>query len=190
VLFSESTDGLVRQAARPNFRALGPRFQANSEAAAQAIRALDAEALARFSVGETISISVDGESVILEPDWLDLAEEAVGDLSVKSHDGHVVALDPTLDDELRAEGMARELINRIQRLRKDTGLEMTDRIRLGIEGTDEVHQAVSRFEGFIARETLALEVSRAADLTGDGYQAVLEDEIDGFRVRVALSRAR
>jgi isoleucyl-tRNA synthetase len=189
VLFSESTDRLIRQAARPNFRKLGPRFQANSEAAAQAIRDLDAEALARFSMGEAISISVDGESVILETDWIDLAEEAVGDLAVKSHDGHVVALDPTLDDELRAEGMARELINRIQRLRKDTGLEITDRIRLGIEGTDEVHQAVSRFEGFIARETLALEVSRADDLTGDGYQAVLEDEIDGFRVRVALSRA-
>jgi isoleucyl-tRNA synthetase len=189
VLFAESTDSLVRQVARPNFRVLGPRFQANSEAAAQVIRDLDAEALERFRVGTAVSISVDGESLLLEPEWLDLAEEAIGDLVVKSHYGHVVALDPTLDDGLRAEGMARELINRIQRLRKDAGLEITDRIRLSIEGTEEVHQAISRFEGFIARETLALEVSGANELAGDAYQAVLEDEIDGFRVRVALSRA-
>ena len=189
VVFEESADRLVRLAARPNFRALGPRFQAMSEVAAQAIRDLDPEALQRFRTDGYASIVVAGKSILLEPDWLTLYEEAAGDLVVKSHDGHVVALDPSIDAELRAEGMARELVNRIQRLRKDAGLEITDRIRLGIEGSDEVHRAVSLFEAFIARETLALEVSGGDGPYGDGYEAVFEDEIDGSPVRVALSRA-
>ena len=189
VVFEESADRLVRLAARPNFRALGPRFQAMSELAAQAIRDLDPEALQRFRTDGSASIVVAGKSFLLEPDWLTLSEEAAGDLVVKSHDGHVVALDPSIDAELRAEGMARELVNRIQRLRKDAGLEITDRILLGIEGSDEVHRAVSLFEAFIARETLALEVSGGDGPSSDGYEAVFEDEIDGSPVRVALSRA-
>jgi isoleucyl-tRNA synthetase len=86
--------------------------------------------------------------------------------------------------------MARELVNRIQRLRKDSGLEITDRIHLGIEGPAEVRDALARFEELVARETLALKVTGGPDGTADGFEAVLEDDIDGCRVRVALSRAR
>jgi isoleucyl-tRNA synthetase len=86
--------------------------------------------------------------------------------------------------------MARELVNRIQRLRKDSGLEITDRIHLGIEGPAEVRDALARFEELVARETLALKVAGGPDGTADGFEAVLEDDIDGCRVRVALSRAR
>ena len=189
VVFLESTHEIVRLVARPNFRALGPRFQKKSESAAQAIRELDDEALRAFHSGEAISIKVDGENVGLESDWLDVIESAAGDLVVKSDDGHAVALDPTLDPELRTEGMARELVNRIQRLRKDAGLDITDRICIGIEGPAEVHEAVSRFEELIARETLALEVSGGPEDPAREYEAVLEDEIDGSPVRVALSRA-
>ena len=86
--------------------------------------------------------------------------------------------------------MARELVNRIQRLRKDAGLDITDRIRIRIEGPAEVLEAVSGFEEFIARETLALEVSGGPDDPDRAYEAVLEDEIDGYPVRVALRRAK
>jgi isoleucyl-tRNA synthetase len=101
-----------------------------------------------------------------------------------------VALDPALDAELRAEGMARELVNRIQRLRKDAGLEITDRIRVGIEGPEEVRDALRNFRDFIARETLALEVMGDGLEGREGYETVREDEIDGAPVRLALSRAR
>ena len=188
VVFLDSAEELVTLVPRPNFRALGPRFQQASETAAAAIRDLDDEALRAFQDGEATAITVDGEVVQLEPDWVEVSEAAVRDLVVKSHDAHSVALDPTLDPELKTEGMARELVNRIQRLRKDAGLDITDRIRLGIEGPAEVHEALSRFEEFIARETLALEVSRGPVGSSFGYDAVLEDEIDGSPVRVALSR--
>jgi len=189
VVFLESAHEIVRLVAHPNFRALGPRFQKKSESAAQAIRELDSEVLRAFHSGERILITVDGENVQLESDWLEVTESATGDLLVKSYDGHTVVLDPTLDPELRTEGMARELVNRIQRLRKDAGLDITDRIRIRIEGPAEVQEAVSRFEEFIARETLALEVSAGPDDPDRSYEAVLEDEIDGCPVRVALRRA-
>ncbi len=189
VVFLESADELVTLAARPNFRALGPRFQKKSEMAAQAIRELAPRAIQAFQRGDPVSITVDGDVVALEPEWLEVTESATGDLVVKSHEGHAVALDPILDRELRTEGMARELVNRIQRLRKDAGLHITDRIRLGIQGPSEVAEAVSLFEEFIARETLALEVSGGPEEESRTYDAVLEDEIDGSPVRVALSRA-
>jgi isoleucyl-tRNA synthetase len=190
VTFFESSEQFVQLRARPDFRALGPRFQKRSEAAAAAIRALDSAQVRALQLGEAVSITLDGESVTVEPTWLEVFEEAVGDLVVKTHNGQAVALDPSIDPELKAEGLARELINRIQRLRKDAGLEITDRIKLGIEGPEEVQEAVSRFEDFISKETLALDVRGVgAPSRQDDYEAVLEDEIDGVSVRVALSRA-
>ena len=189
VRFLASADELVRRVARPSFRALGPRFQKRSEEAATAIRALGGEALSAFGRGEVVTIRVGGEDVPLEHEWLEIHEEAAGDLVVKAEDGHVAALDPTLDDELRAEGMARELVSRIQRLRKDAGLKITDRIRLGIAGPEEVRAALARHRELIARETLALEVEGAAEDLDGRYDAFVEDKIDETRVRLALSRA-
>ncbi|MEX0856172.1 MAG: isoleucine--tRNA ligase [Gemmatimonadota bacterium] len=187
VRFLDSAEELVRLSARPNFRALGPRFQKESEAAATAIRALDSSALRAMQAGEAVSIEVGGVSVPLEAEWFEFAEEAAGELVVKSEQGFTAALDPALDAELRTEGMARELVNRIQRLRKDAGLEITDRIRIGIGGPEEVQVAVARFREFIARETLALEVLAVAERP-DGYEADVEDEIDGVPVQLALRR--
>jgi isoleucyl-tRNA synthetase len=189
ITFLDTADELVRLTGRPNFRTLGPRFQKRSEAAASAIRALTHQELTRFRDGETVSIRVEGEEVPLESEWLDLVEEAAGDLVVKAEDGYTAALDPTLDDDLRREGLARELVNRIQRLRKDSGLEVTDRIRLGVDGPEEVRSALEGYRDFIAGETLALEVDGDSGGGREGWDAVLDDEIDGFSVRLALSRA-
>lgn len=189
VRFLDSAEDLVRLVARPNFRALGPRFQKGSEAAASALRALGQDELLRIRSGEGAAIAFGGESVPVDPAWLEIVEEAAGDLVVKSEEGFTAALDPSLDAELRTEGMARELVNRIQRLRKDAGLEITDRIRIGVQGSDEVRDAVRSFRDFIARETLALEVSGGSDEGGGDYETVREDEIDGAPVRLALSRA-
>ncbi|TVP75849.1 MAG: isoleucine--tRNA ligase, partial [Gemmatimonadales bacterium] len=128
VTFPGTADELVRLVARPDFRVLGPRFQKDSQVAGAAIRALPHLELARFRDGEAVTIQVGGEAVPLEAEWLAVEEEAAGDLVVRSEGGITAAIDPTLDDELRVEGMARELVNRIQRLRRDSGLEITDRI--------------------------------------------------------------
>jgi isoleucyl-tRNA synthetase len=188
VEFLDSTTTLVRLRARPEFRVLGPRFQRHSQEAGDAIRALEAHALASFQDGEEVGIRVAGEEVPLEPEWLTIEQEAAGELVVRSEGGYTVALDPSLDAELKAEGMARELVNRIQRLRKEAGLEITDRIRLRIEGPEPVQVALEGFRDFIAGETLAVEIREPGEGDGTGLEAELTDEVDGVPVRLALGR--
>jgi len=218
VRFLDSAEELVRLVPRPNFRALGPRFQKRSEVAATAIRALPEEVLRAFRRGEPAYLLVDGEESLLEPGWLDLVEEASGEWVVRAADGIAAAIDPTLDEALRTEGMARELINRIQRLRKESGLAITDRIELRIDGGAPALGAAEEFRTLICGETLATELrtdssegrageegSAGPEETGEkgppatdapgaenvsAYEGQLDDEIDGIAVRFFLRRAR
>lgn len=167
VEFTGSADGFVTLAARPNFRALGQRFGKLTPTAAAAVRELDQESLQAVRDRRSVEVTVGGEAHRLGPDEIDVVEEAVGDWVVRSEGKHVVALDPTVTDELRREGLARELVNRIQRLRRDAGLNVTDRIRLGVAGTEHVRAAALEHESVIARETLAVSVEVTAGTGGD-----------------------
>lgn len=187
VEFLGRADDLVHLAARPNFRALGPTFGKATNRAAEAIRALSPQALAAFREGKPVVIAVDGTDHALEPEHLDVVEEARGGLVVKSEGGFTVALDPELTDELRAEGVARELVNRIQRLRKETGLEITDRIRLGVFGEPEIQSAAAAHGEFIAGETLA-EAMEVGPTASDGFDATRAVDLDGRAAVIGISR--
>ena len=108
------------------------------------------------------------------PGWLVAAE---GKLTV--------ALDITLTDDLRAEGMARELINRIQNIRKDAGFEVTDRIRVEIGADAAIADAVTRFAGYIASQTLAVEAAAVSEPQGD---TIVDTEVDELPIRIAVTR--
>ena len=191
VAFVHDAGDLVRLEARPNFRALGPRFQRHSNAAAAAIRTLGQEELRGWRGGEALSIAVDGTEHALGPDDLEVAEVARGDLVVRAANGFTAALDPALDDELRAEGLARELVNRVQQLRKDSGLEVTDRIRLAISGPEGLCAAAARHRAFIAGETLAVDLVVAGEEDGAAgpYTNRRDVAFDGTRAAIALARA-
>ncbi|GMV05359.1 MAG: isoleucine--tRNA ligase [Gemmatimonadota bacterium] len=186
VAFLSSAEELVRLVARPNFRNLGPRFGKSTQQAADAIRALPQDALATYRDGGEVTVEVDGAVHALVEGDLEVAQEAAGDLVVKSEGRTTVALDPALDDELRAEGLARELVNRIQRLRKDAGLEITDRIALLIGGDGPVAEAAGRHRDFIAGEVLALSVEAGQPDDGDAWPHVREVDLDGLPARIAL----
>jgi isoleucyl-tRNA synthetase len=189
VEFLASAEPLVHLVARPNYRDLGPRFQKRTEAAAEAIRGLSQEKLAAFRAGHEVSIEIDGESQTLQAGDLEVTQEAVGELVVRGEGSFTAALDPALDAELRTEGLARELVNRIQRLRRDSGLEVTDRIRLGIFGTPEVQRAADTHRGLIAGETLAIEMDVGPAPPSDGYPFLRSLEIAGYPAHVALGVA-
>ena len=108
---------------------------------------------------------------------------------MKGEGAYTVALDPTLDDELRAEGIARELINRIQRLRKDAGLEITDRIQLVIGGPDGVLEAAAAHRDFIGGETLSAEVTVGGAEPDGGSAHERELDLDGTPAWIGLQRA-
>ena len=186
--FLSSGADLVSLSARPNFRALGPRFQKSSQSAGAAIRALGDAALRAFRAGEPVRLSVEGEEVLLDAGWLDIVEEARGEHVVKSEGGFTAALDPTLDAELVSEGVARELVNRIQRLRKDSALEITDRIRLGIFGPEGVSAPAREHRTFIMGEVLAVDMDVGGPGGGEGFRYGTSVDIDGVEVWIGLDQ--
>ncbi|HET7275659.1 MAG TPA: isoleucine--tRNA ligase [Longimicrobiaceae bacterium] len=189
VEFMDKAEALVTFSARPNFRALGSRFGKQTPAAADAIRELSSETLSAYREGAELSITVGGTAFVVEPGELDVVQSARGDYIVQAEGGFTIALDPTLTPDLKAEGLARELVNRVQRLRRDAGFEVSDRIRLGISGDEALRSALERHKGFVTGETLATELVMSADeLPEDGFTTMREVDLDGVKARIALGR--
>jgi isoleucyl-tRNA synthetase len=187
VEFLSSADSLVVLEARANFRTLGKKLGKDTKLAAAAIAALSGDALRAFERGEPLAVAVNNESRQLEAEDLIISRRATGDLVVQEASGYFAAIDPTVTSELRREGLARELISRIQRMRKEARLAVSDRIRLRIEGNEEVAEAVAAFRDRIAAEVLALEILQAGDDAGD-HSAAQTVDLDGITARVAITR--
>ena len=181
-----SADELVTLEAKPNFRALGKKFGKTTPLAAKAVQALSSDTLRAFEQGEPIAVSVEGESHLLDGDDLTVVRRAVGDLVVKEADGRFAAIDPTITPELRREGLARELVSRIQRMRKDAGLAVSDRIRVWIAGANEIEEAAREYKVWISGEVLAREVTIGRD-GPEVERAAHAVEIDELLVTVALT---
>jgi isoleucyl-tRNA synthetase len=188
VEFMHAAEELVTFSARPNFKALGAAFGKRTPKVADAIRALDSAALAAFRRGEPLSVEADGETAALAPEHLEIVQNAQGDFVVQAEAGFTLALDPTVTTELRHEGVAREVVNRVQKLRKDTGLEVSDRIRLGVFGDGELLDAMRGFGELVQRETLAVELEVGSATDYHGYEADREVDLDGVPATIALAR--
>ncbi len=177
---------LVSLEARPNFRALGRRFGKATPEAAEAVKRLSGADVARYEAGERVEITVQGATHPLEPDDLVVHRHARGDVVVESDGEVVAALDATLTDDLKREGLAREVVSRVQRMRKDAGYQVGDRIHLWVDGDEAVRQAVLAHTGYISGETLALALAVGEAPAADLVQDV---DLDGMRARLAVRRA-
>jgi len=187
VSFLSSADALVTLEAKANFRSLGKKFGKNTPLAAQAIAALQSEALIAFEHGQPLVISVGAESQELDPDDLTVVRRASGNMVVKESAGYFAAIDPDVTPELRTEGLARELVSRVQRMRKEAGLAVSDRIVLAIGGSEELEAAARAHRARIAEEVLARDITIGDnELEINAGQAV---DIDGQPARIALERA-
>jgi isoleucyl-tRNA synthetase len=182
--FVHSEAELVSYRVRPNYRSLGPRFGKNMPRVAAAVEALDARAVAdQLEAGAEVGIAVDGKEHTLSTDDINLVMEPLEGYQVEAEAGHAVALELELDDELRREGLAREVVRAVQEARKQAGLEVSDRISLELGGDDELLAAAREHESYIAGETLATSVGYGAD--GAGEKATIE----GRELRIAVSKA-
>jgi isoleucyl-tRNA synthetase len=179
---SEEAD-LVSYRVKPNYRTLGPRFGPAMPQVAAAIDALDPDAAAAAAKGErAVGINVDGHEHRLEPDDLILAMEPLHGYEVESEAGRAVALSLDLDDGLRREGLAREVVHAIQNARKQAGLDVTDRITLKLDGDETLLDAARSHQDYIAGETLATTVEYDVGL---GRPA----EIEGRKLQIYVERA-
>ncbi|HIB08541.1 MAG TPA: isoleucine--tRNA ligase [Gemmatimonadetes bacterium] len=187
VIFRSSLEGLVTLVARPNYAALGPVFGKATNTAAEVIRTLSQERLGVYRDGGIVEITVEDQSYRLTDGDVEIVQQASGSLVVKGEGATTVALDTELDEEILAEGVARELVNRVQRLRKDADLEITDRIQLGIAGTQGLKDAAALHREFIAGETLALDVAIDGEIDDETFAHLRDIEIDGMLGRIGLS---
>ncbi|HZA89789.1 MAG TPA: isoleucine--tRNA ligase [Solirubrobacterales bacterium] len=180
---------LVTYQVKPNYRSLGPRFGKLMPQAAAAVQALDPAAVAAAVAGERkVGIQVNGSEHELEPNDVTLVLQPLDGYQVEAESGRAVALSLELDDELRHEGLAREVVHAVQNARRQAGLEVTDRIELRLGGEAELLDAARTHEEYVAGETLATSVAYGdgADTSGPGLSRV---EIEGRELAIAVSKA-
>ena len=173
----------------PNFRTLGPRLGERVKELKPALAKLDGAAAAEaLEAGRSVTVTLAGEEVELSPDDVQLRVRGQQGFAVSREGGEVVALDLTLDEALRKRGLAREVVRLVQDLRKTSGLDVSDRIRLHVVGLD----VITEHFDFIAREVLATEIVSGAgegDEMGEGTLLELEDELLTQPVRVWLQKS-
>ena len=156
---------LVRLRARPNFRSLGRRFGKQTPAVAKAAGLLSPEQLRVLETGGSAVLEVDGDAIEYLSEDVVVEREVTSDWIVQTSGPYVAAIDPELTAELRREGMAREVVHWVQRLRREAGYDYTTRIALALDGAQSIRGAVEEHRQFVAGETLArqLDLGRRAD---------------------------
>ncbi|HMC19800.1 MAG TPA: isoleucine--tRNA ligase, partial [Gemmatimonadales bacterium] len=173
---------LVRLKGKAEFRSLGKRYGKDTPRAAALVSQLTAEQLGALEHGDPVRA---GEFE-LQPADVVVTREVVSDWAVQADGPYVVAVDPRLSEDLIQEGLARELVHRVQRLRKEAGYEYTTRIELSVAGAADIVAAVSAFQSFVEGETLARKLVLGSVL--DEADVTRELDIEARRVTIALRR--
>ncbi|PQV51749.1 isoleucyl-tRNA synthetase [Jejuia pallidilutea] len=156
-LLDDASDVLVKKI-KPNFKVLGPRFGKDMKAVASAVMNFTAEDINKIEQNGSFNVEINGKNVTLERDDVEITSQDIEGWLVANEGSLTVALDVTISDTLKKEGIARELVNRIQNLRKDSGFEVTDRIDVKLQKDEQVKQAVDSNIDYIKTETLTEEL--------------------------------
>lgn len=172
---SESTDVLVKSI-KPNFKTLGPKYGKMMKQIAAAIGKLEQEDIADFEKQGTFNLQLESEHLSLTLEDVEIASQDIPGWLVANEGALTVALDITITETLRNEGIARELVNRIQNIRKDSGFEVTDKVNIRISAHPATDKAVIAHEYFIASQTLGNDVALVANLT-EGREEEIEEDV-------------
>jgi isoleucyl-tRNA synthetase len=184
VEYIDDTSSVLVKKIKPNFKALGPRYGKLMKELGNIITGLSQKDIALFESSGKFGLALDGQQVDLTLEDVEIISEDIPGWQVANEGRLTVALDITVTDELRYEGIAREFINRIQNIRKENGYDVTDKISVQIEDNEFIREAVKRHASYIGSQTLATDLSLSTDL-GDNARDV---EIDEIRVKVLVSR--
>ncbi len=149
---------IVNKSAKANFKSIGPKFGKKVNPVANAIKSFGKKEISIVENGEPVKINIDGEEIILTKDDVEIISSEITGWLVETQEGVTVALDTELNDNLIAEGLAREFVNRVQNMRKDAGFEVTDRIKIKYNGSGNLVESIKSFSEYISNETLAEEM--------------------------------
>jgi len=171
-LLEDASDILVKQI-KPNFKTLGPRFGKDMKVIAGAINSFSSEDIKKIEQSGTLDLDINGKSITLGLEDVEITSQDIEGWLVANEGALTVALDVTITEDLRKEGIARELVNRIQNLRKDSGFDVTDRIDVFLQKDDKIVSAVNTNIDYIKTETLTEQleitdkVNNGIDITFD-----------------------
>ena len=182
----ENTTGLITKRIKPNFKTLGPKYGKQMKQIAALVAGFSQDQIAAIEASAETLLDVDGEKITVTPADFEITSEDMPGWLVATEGKLTVALDITITDDLRAEGIARELINRIQNIRKGRDYAITDRINVVVAPNPETDSAVSEYADYIGRQVLAESVV-TAEVPAPAEDEVLD--IDGVTVTVSVTPA-
>ncbi len=184
LVYVKDTSGLIKKGIKPNFKTLGKKLGKQMKAAQQSIEAMTQEDIAVLEKNNLYSIEVEGEKVDINLEDVTISSEDLEGWLVTNDGDLTVAMDVNISEELKAEGTARELVNRIQNMRKDQDFEVTDRIVLTLESSDYIKDAIAQFGSYICNEVLATDL-RIVDSLTTGQEVEL---IEGVSVKITVTK--
>ena len=172
------TEGVLVKKIKPNFKTLGPKYGKIMKQIAAVVNQFNQEDIAEIESNGSKELTIEGQEVLLELTDVEITTQDIPGWLVTSEGGITVALDITITDELKSEGMAREFVNRIQNLRKESGLEVTDKIHLKIVQHSEINNAINNNKNYICSETLAGQLDLVDELKqNEGISVELENDV-------------
>lgn len=177
--------GILVKRIKPDFKKLGPKFGKNMKAAAQALTSLEQSQIAQFEKDGKIALTLNGEEAVVELADVEVISEDIPGWLVANEGNITVALDITITDDLRKEGIARELVNRIQNVRKSKDFNITDRIVVKIAPDEHVNDAVAQFKDYIAKQVLAVAIELAPVEGAD----VIALDMDDYELKITVDKA-
>lgn len=182
--FVGGSAGILVKKIKPDFKKLGPRYGKIMKQLAVAIQSMSQDEIAAFEAAGTFTLIVDGQQAVLESTDVEIISEDIPGWLVANEGRLTVALDITITDALRKEGLARELVNRIQNLRKNNGFDITDKVTVLILSTPEMDEAINDYNAYIANQVLAVSVE-IVDVISDATLLDFED----FQLSVRVEKA-
>ena len=177
--------GILVKRIKPDFKKLGPKFGKNMKAAAQTLTSLEQSQIAQFEKDGKIALTLNGEEAVVELADVEVISEDIPGWLVANDGNITVALDITITDDLRKEGIARELVNRIQNVRKSKDFNITDRIVVKITPDEHVNDAVAQFKDYIAKQVLAVAIELAPVEGAD----VIALDMDDYELKITVDKA-
>ena len=180
---AEQVDNLVSRSAKPDFKKLGPRFGKAMKDVAAAVNQLDESDMKTLVANGELVIEVAGKSETLQLDEVEIVDEPKADLVVSREGDLIVGLNTALTPELEAEGIAREFVNRVQNLRKESNLEVQDRIEICFSASDKINDAAKKMSDYIKSETLAVDLHNELKNGGEVTDVTIDSETFSVQIQ-------
>ncbi len=184
--FVDNAAGILVKRIKPDFKKLGPRYGKIMKQLAATITAMSQADIITFEKNGAFTFDIDGQQATIEAGDVEVISEDIPGWLVANEGNLTVALDITVTDELRREGIARELVNRIQNIRKTSGFDITDKIEVAIDACEETDAAVEEYSDYMSRQVLANSFVVEAGLSGEG---VTELDFESFKVKVRIIKS-